>query len=91
MKTIEPETLVEIADEIDRHSNFCHEQLDILISLLLKLEEDDFALWKPDLQFLAGAFHTMANETGDDPDPIDYLPNLRAALGQKYMKAVGRE
>ena len=85
MQSIEPEDLVHIADEIDRHSNFDHEQLEILISLLLKLE--DYQINNCDLQFLADSFQTMANESEGE---VDYLPNLRAALGRKYMKAVGR-
>ena len=85
MKSIEPEDLVHIADEIDRHSNFDHEQLEVLIGLLLKLE--DYQITDCDLQFLADSFQTMADEADGE---VDYMPNLRAALGLKYMKAVGR-
>ena len=86
MKSIEPEDLVHIADEIDRHSEFNHEQLEVLMGLLLKLEED-YQVTDCDLQFLADSFQTMANESECE---VDYIPNLRAALGRKYMKAVGR-
>ena len=90
MKSIEPEDLVHIADEIDRHSNFDHEQLEVLMGLLLKLEET-YQVTDCDLQFLADSFQTMANESSCHIEgEIDYLPNLRAALGHKYMKAVGR-
>ena len=87
MQSIEPEDLVHIADEIDRHSNFDHEQLEVLMGLLLKLEET-YQVTDCDLQFLADSFQTMANESSEGE--VDYLPNLRAALGHKYMKAVGR-
>ena len=87
MKSIEPEDLVEIADEIDRHSNFDHEQLEVLMPLLLKLEE--FQLTDHDLQFLADSFQAMAGYA-EESGIVDVLPHLRAALGQKYMKAVGR-
>jgi hypothetical protein len=85
MKSIEPEDLVHIADEFDRHSNFNHEQLEVLMGLLLKLEE--YQVTDCDLQFLADSFQTMADESEGE---VDYIPNLRAALGLKYMKAVGR-
>ena len=85
MKSIEPENLVHIADEIDRHSNYDHEQLEVLMGLLLKLE--DYQVTDCDLQFLADSFQTMADEVEGE---VDYMPNLRAALGIKYMKAVGR-
>jgi hypothetical protein len=85
MKSIEPEDLVHIADEIDRHSNFDHEQLEVLMGLLLKLEE--YQVTDCDIQFLADSFQTMADESEGE---VDYIPNLRAALGHKYMKAVGR-
>jgi hypothetical protein len=90
MKSIEPEDLSNLADEVERHSNDCHEQLEIIMGVLLKLEEE-YQLWKPDLQFLADSFQSMADETDEgDTEPVDYIPNLRAALGRKYMKSVGR-
>ena len=85
MKSIEPEDLVYITDEIDRHSNFDHEQLEVLMSLLLKLE--DYQVTDCDLQFLAESFQTMADESEGE---VDYIPNLRSSLGRKYMKSVGR-
>ena len=89
MKSIEPEDLVHIADEIDRHSNFDHEQLEVLMGLLLKLE--DYQVTDCDLQFLADSFETMAGVWSNESEgEVDYIPNLRAALGLKYMKAVGR-
>ena len=88
MKSIKPEDLSNLADEVERHS-IDHEQLEIIMGVLLKLEE--YQLWKPDLQFLADSFQSMADETDEgDTEPVDYLPNLRAALGNKYMKSVGR-
>lgn len=71
MKSIEPEDLVHIADEIDRHSEFNHEQLEVLMGLLLKLE--DYQVTDCDLQFLADSFQTMANESEGE---VDYIPNL---------------
>lgn len=89
MKSIKPEDLSNLADEVERHS-IDHEQLEIIMGVLLKLEEE-YQLWKPDLQFLADSFQSMADETDEgDTEPVDYLPNLRAALGNKYMKSVGR-
>jgi thymidine kinase len=88
MKSIEPEDLVYITDEIDRHSNFNHEQLEILMGVLRKLEEE-YQICGIDLQFLADSFQSMADQM-DDSDEVDYLPALRSALGSKYMKAVGR-
>jgi hypothetical protein len=92
MKSIEPEDLSYLADEVERHTNDCHEQFEIITGVLSKLEvEGEYQLWKPDLQFLANAFQSMADATDEnDAEPVDYIPNLRAALGRKYMRAVGR-
>lgn len=85
MKSIEPEDLSNLADEVERHSNDCHEQLEVIMGVLLKLEE--YQVTDCDIQFLADSFQTMADESEGE---VDYIPNLRAALGHKYMKAVGR-
>jgi hypothetical protein len=90
MKSIEPEDLSYLADEVERHTNDCNEQLEIIMGVLSKLE-GEYQLWKPDLQFLADAFQSMADATDENnTEPVDYIPNLRAALGRKYMRAVGR-
>lgn len=87
--SIEPENLSALADEIEKHSNFCHEQLDIICGVLEFL--DGYDVWKPDLQFLADNFQSIADQTEEgDPEPCDFLPSLKAALGLKYMRYVGR-
>jgi hypothetical protein len=89
MNSIEPENLSALADDIEKHSNFCHEQLDLITGVLFKLE--DYQLWHADFQFLADAFQSIADETDQgDPEPCDFLPSLKAALGIKYARHVGR-
>lgn len=83
----EPENLSALADEIERMAE-TNEQLNLFIALLAQLEGEE--VWRCEAQFFADAFQAIADHT-ERGEVVRLLPSLKAALGRKYARRVGRE
>ena len=85
--SIEPENLSALADEIEGMAE-TNEQLNLFIALLASLSGDD--VWRCEAQFFADAFQAIADRA-ERGESCDFLQELRAALGRKYARRIGRE
>ena len=86
--SIEPEDLSDLADEIEKQTDFDHEKLELMCEVIAALEKCE--LHHEDVQFLANALQSIADELAYNETACDFFPNLRVALGYKYERHVGR-
>jgi plasmid stabilization system protein ParE len=85
--SIEPENLSALADEIERMAE-TNEQLNLFVALLANLEGEE--VWRCEAQLFADAFQAIADHA-ERGESCDFLQDLRAALGRKYARRIGRE